>query len=132
MRNPRVLLVDDEEEFVDVLAMRLEVRRFHVQIAHSGEQALEIAKQAPFDVALLDLTMPGIDGVETLKRLKVLDPDLQVIVLTGHSTTDKGNAAMAHGARDLFAKPARFSSLLEELKAASADKIRLLESRGDE
>ena len=82
MAKYKVLLVDDEESFVEPLAERMEARGFSVAVAHNGQEALQIAGERSFDAIFLDLAMPGIDGIETLKRLKEKNPDLQVVLLT--------------------------------------------------
>jgi len=83
-------------------------------------------------VAVVDLTMPGIDGIETLVRLKALDPDIQVILLTGHSTTDRDKAAVELGASDFVTKPAEFHELLDKIKDASRTRNEIVERRGGE
>lgn len=127
----RLLLVDDEEEFLEVFAMRLAARGFDVETAPNGEAALEMARDKTFDVAVLDLSMPGIDGIETLVRLRSIDSDLQVILLTGHSTTDRGSAALKLGAVDFVAKPADFQELFDKIVAASERKRELLQASED-
>ena len=84
----KVLLVDDEKQFVDVLAERLETRDFDVTIAYSGDEALEAVKSKPLDVVVLDVLMPGKDGVEALVEIKKMKPILEVIMLTGNATVE--------------------------------------------
>ena len=84
----RVLLVDDEKQFVDVLAERLETRDFDVTIAYSGDEALEAVKSKPLDVVVLDVLMPGRDGIETLVEIKRIKPILEIIMLTGNATVE--------------------------------------------
>lgn len=127
-----VLLVDDEEEFVDVFGMRLSARGFEVSTARRGEDALELAAKQTFDVVVLDLTMPGIGGVETLRRLRDIDPQMQVILLTGYSTEDKAKDAFELGALDFVSKPADFSELLAKMKEACARRRELLDSHEQE
>ena len=86
--NIRVLLIDDEETLLEYLSKRLLKKGFTVKVAVSGEEALGAAKEEQFDVAVVDLKMPGIDGVETQKRLREIQPFLQCIVLTGHGSID--------------------------------------------
>ena len=100
-----------------------------VEIASSGEVALEKVTSIDFDAVLLDLAMPGWDGIETLKRLKKERPDLQVVLLTGRATVSKGVEAMKHGALDLMEKPAEFQDLLIKIEEASAKKALLVEER---
>ena len=118
----RLLLVDDEEEFLEIFAMRLGARGLDVETATSGEMALEKAKEATFDVAVVDLSMPGIDGVETLERLRKIDPELPVILLTGHVTTGRGKEAVELGAVDFVSKPANFKELFERIVEAGQRK----------
>ena len=82
----KVLLVDDEAEFTEVLAERMTTRGLRVDVADSGHAALDRAREVFYDAVILDLMMPGIDGLETLKRLLEINADLQVILLTGHAT----------------------------------------------
>ena len=84
----RVLVVDDEKDFVEQISQRLEIREFEVFQAFSGEEALEKSSKALFDVVILDVVMPGISGVETLKKLKAERPLTEVIMLTGHATVE--------------------------------------------
>ncbi|MDP6775335.1 MAG: response regulator [Candidatus Latescibacteria bacterium] len=133
MGSGKVLLVDDEEEFVEALGMRLEARGFSVDVAHTGDAALEKAHEKAFDAIVLDLAMPGMDGIETLKRLRELNPDSQVILLTGWATVQKATEAMRHGALDLLEKPVEIEVLVERINEATTNKIRLDEKRiGDE
>ena len=130
--GPTVLLVDDEAEFVEVLAERLENRGLRVRTADSGEAALRLADEMSFDAILLDLAMPGLDGIDTLRRLRESNPDLQVILLTGHATVDTGVQAMKLGAVDVLEKPADLGRLLEKIDAASNTKRELAERRLEE
>ena len=129
MGQHRVLLVDDEEELTTALAERLEMRGMVVDTAPSGETALEIVIKKDFDAVVLDLAMPGWDGIETLKRLRQERPDLQVVLLTGRATVSKGVEAMKLGASDFIEKPAEFEDLLKKIDAASAKKALLTEER---
>jgi len=130
MTKLRVLLVDDEEEFLEVLSLRLEARGIEVETATSGEQALAIAERKAFDVAVVDLTMPDMDGIETLQRLKLFDPILQVILLTGHSSTVRGRVVDELGAADLVSKPANFERLFAKIVEAGRMKRQLANDRG--
>jgi DNA-binding NtrC family response regulator len=129
MAGDRILLVDDEESFVEMLAKRLRTRGLCVETAGSGEQAIERAKQQPFDVVVLDLAMPGIDGIETLKQLQEIDPDIQAILLTGHGSIEKAVEATKQGAVDFLQKPASLPDLLEQIGEAGARKAVLTEKR---
>ena len=124
MTLTKLLLVDDEEEFLEIFAMRLGLRGIDVVTATSGEVALEKAEETTFDVAVVDLSMPGIDGVETLERLREIDPQLPVILLTGHVTTERGRDAVELGAFDFVSKPANFTELFEKIVEAGQKKVR--------
>jgi DNA-binding NtrC family response regulator len=132
MDKNRVLLVDDEVEFVRALAKRLKAKGLTVEASGDGESAVEKVKQSDFDVIVLDLAMPGMDGLETLKRLREVNPDLQVILLTGHGTIKLGVEAMKEGATDFLEKPAEFSELLAKIREASARRLVLVEKRREE
>jgi len=132
MDKDRVLLVDDEEEFVRALAKRLGARGLNVEVSGDGESAVEKVKQRDFDVIVLDLAMPGIDGLETLKRLREVNPDLQIVLLTGHGSIKSGVEAMKEGAVDFLEKPAEFSELLAKIREASAKRMLLVEKRREE
>jgi DNA-binding NtrC family response regulator len=132
MTDKNVLLVDDEEEFVATLATRLETRGLKVDVAHSGEAAIEKVKEKSFDAILLDLAMPGMDGIETLKRLRELNPDSQVVLLTGRATVKTATEAMREGALDLLEKPVDIEVLVEKIDEASTNKTRLSDQRIEE
>jgi DNA-binding NtrC family response regulator len=125
----RVLLVDDEEEFVSVLAERLEVRGLRVDTAENGELALAKAEKKAFDAILLDMAMPGMDGIETLKGLLAINPDLQVILLTGRATLGQAVEAMKLGALDFLEKPADIDTLVVKITQAATKKSSLEEKR---
>ena len=129
MAKQNVLLIDDEAEFTATLAERLKIRGMSVETASSGEIALRKVTERDFDAVLLDLAMPGWDGIETLKRLKRARPDLQVVLLTGRATVEKGIKAMKLGAMDLVEKPVKIQELLTKIEEASAKKALLLEAR---
>jgi DNA-binding NtrC family response regulator len=131
MTARKVLLVDDEEEFVDVLAERLELRDLEVDTAGTGEAAVEKAKQKAFDAILLDMAMPGMNGIDTLKALLELNPDLQVILLTGRATMEQAVEAMKLGALDILEKPAVLENLVNRIEEAAARKTTLSEERID-
>ena len=106
-----VLLIDDEEQFLEVLGERLETRGLKVNTVTSGEDALTLIDDKNYDAIILDLAMPGIDGIETLKLLKEKNPDLEIIMLTGHATVQKGIEAMKLGAEDFLEKPVALDQL---------------------
>ncbi len=112
MGNMRVLLVDDEAEFVSALAERLNLRGFDAQTATSGEEALGKINSSPPDVVLLDVLMPGINGLEVLKRIKASHPQVQVILLTGRGSWD-GIQGIREGAYDCLMKPIQIEELMQ-------------------
>jgi len=115
----RVLLVDDEERLVLNLSRLLAARGFSVTGVHDGRQALEALRgQEPFDVIVLDLVMPGWDGLETLSRVKDLDPEVQVIMLTGQASVSSGITAMRLGAFDYLLKPVEIEELAAKIGEA--------------
>jgi len=128
----KILLVDDEEEFARTMAERLEARGLRVDVAFSGEEALERAREKNFDAIILDLAMPGMDGIDTLKKFREINPDLQIIILTGQATVEKGVEAMKLGAVDLMEKPADLKDLLAKIEEASSKKALLVEKQIDE
>lgn len=125
----RVLLVDDEEEFVNVLAERLEARDLAVETAPSGEIALEKAAKQPFDAILLDMAMPGMNGIETLKGLLEINRDLQIILLTGQATLGQAVEAMKLGAMDLLEKPVEIETLVARIDDAARRRSSLEDKR---
>ena len=114
----RVLLVDDEKDFIDVLAERLEARDFAVSKAYDGTEALKLIRENDVDVVLLDVQMPGKDGVEVLREIKAHNPLIEVIMLTGHSTVESAVAGMKIGAYDYLLKPTDTKDLVEKLVLA--------------
>jgi len=123
MRPDRVLLVDDEESFVEVLAERMRSRGLEVICATSGREALEKANEAAYDAVVLDLAMPGLDGLETLRRLRELQPDLQVMILSGRATVKTAVEAIQLGAIDIFEKPTEVETLVERIRSARAARL---------
>jgi DNA-binding NtrC family response regulator len=130
--DEKVLLVDDEGEFLDTLAERMRNRGMQVSTSMSAVEAIHKAVADDFDVIVLDLLMPGMDGIQALKALKERKPDLQVILLTGHATVQKGVEAMKLGAMDLLEKPADINQLSEKIKNAKAQKMVLVERKAEE
>ena len=127
-----VLLVDDEEQFLDTLSQRLELRGIKVDTVTGGEEAVDKITAKKFDAIVLDLVMPGIDGMETLKRLKEKNPDIQIIMLTGKATVKKGIEAMKLGAEEFLEKPVDLNVLMEKIKKATHNKMLLVEKSRQE
>jgi DNA-binding response OmpR family regulator len=126
----KVMLVDDEEEFVKTLAERLDIRGFKTWVALNGERALEILPESIPDVMVLDLKMPGIDGLEVLRRVKRRAPQVQVIILTGHGSEGDREAALRLGAFEHLQKPIDMATLIETIKRAHAGVSKESEQEG--
>ncbi len=114
----RVLLVDDEKDFVEMLGLRLEEAGENVTPAHSGRECLKALEKKEIDVVILDILMPGMDGIATLKEIKKRVPLVEVIMLTGHGTTESAVEGMKLGAFDYLLKPAHFGELAAKLESA--------------
>jgi DNA-binding NtrC family response regulator len=112
------MLVDDETEFLETLVKRLKKRNLDVCSASSGREALEILKNEPVDVMVLDLKMPDMDGIETLRHVKKLRPTVEVIMLTGHANVEVAIQGMELGAFDYLMKPMDIDELLYKLQDA--------------
>jgi len=123
MLQLKVLLVDDEQEFVTTLAERLELRGMHVEIAMDGEMALSIIETDPPQVVVLDVMMPGLSGMEVLERIKAIDPKIQVILLSGHGATKDGIKGMQLGAFDYLIKPVDIDELIEKLNETAKNVV---------
>jgi len=115
----RVLLVDDEEGYVNVLSNRLQKRGFDVTRSYSGTEALQALRKKEFDVAVLDLKMEDMDGLDVLKIFKRMDPQMEVIMLTGHGSQTAAVQGIEMGAYDYLTKPCEFESLLKKIQKAS-------------
>jgi DNA-binding NtrC family response regulator len=129
MASDKVLLVDDEVEFVETLAERMRARGLDVDYTHSGDSALEKVAQKSYDAIVLDLAMPGMDGMETLRHLLANHPDLQIILLTGQGTIQAAVEATRLGAKDFLEKPTDIEQLIAKIRAARAKRLRLAEQR---
>ena len=129
MAKTRVLLVDDEVDFTDVLKTRLEARDLDVTTAADGAAALAAVGAKSFDAIILDMVMPGMDGLEVLRKILASDPAAQVVLLTGHGTVEKGVAAVRDGAADFLEKPAAIEELMSRIDEASQKRTTLLKER---
>ncbi|HSO23285.1 MAG TPA: response regulator [Chondromyces sp.] len=116
----RLLVVDDEEDFLRSIVMRIELRGIEVEGVTSGAAALEYLKANPdaVDVVLLDIKMPGMDGIEALRQIKSCCPDTEVIVVTGHASQEFSRLGRELGAFDYLIKPIRLDAILERIQAA--------------
>jgi len=118
-----ILLVDDEVSFVDTMSKRLKKRDATVYPAYSGEEALECLKRHnDIEVVILDVKMPGMDGIETLRKMKQLYPLVEVIMLTGHATVETGIDGMKLGAFDYLLKPSEIEDLIMKVREAASKK----------
>ncbi|HUV78618.1 MAG TPA: response regulator [Desulfobacterales bacterium] len=114
----KILLVDDEEEFVVTLAERLELRGMQARSATGGEEAIQMIESDPPQIVILDVMMPGLGGLEVLKRIKAQHPQIHVILLTGHGSTKEGIAGMRLGAFDYLMKPLDIEELIKKMQEA--------------
>ena len=114
----KLLFVDDEQTFLKYLAKRLVLDGFTVKTTFSGEEGVEAASKEDFDVAVVDLQMPGIDGIEVQKRLKDLQPLLPCIVLTGHGSVENALESGKYNAFKFLSKPVDMDTLIETINAA--------------
>ena len=122
MSGCKVLLVDDEAEFIGTLGKRLARRGITVHLANSGPEALEAVQAQELDVVVLDLKMPGMDGIETLERIKALKPCLEVVMLTAHANVEVAMRGMELGAFDYLMKPVELDDLLYKIQDANKKK----------
>jgi DNA-binding NtrC family response regulator len=120
----KLLIVDDEVQFLDSVARRLEMRDFDVTKATNGAEAVEAARQGKFDLALLDLKMPGMDGKQVLEILKKEHKYLEVVILTGHGSVDSAVECTKLGAFSYLPKPYELENLLEVLKQAYEGRLK--------
>ena len=118
----RLLLVDDEAGFVQVMEKRMGKRNIHVTSAMSGTQAIQVLRRKDFDVAVLDLKMEDMDGIEVLKVFQKMAPEMPVIMLTGHGSAVAAEQGIALGACDYLTKPCSLEDLVERVHEAAAQK----------
>ena len=131
----KILIVDDEKDFVEMFSLRLTRQGEKVSVAYSGQEALDLLEKTKIDVVILDIRMPGMDGIETLKKIKSSYPLVEVIMLTGHGSTETAVEGMKEGAFDYLLKPADFEDISEKLanawkrKDEQEERIRKAEAR---
>ncbi len=118
MSELKVLLVDDEEDFTQALGERLQLRDYTVRVASSGEECLQELEKGVPDVVILDLKMPGLGGIEVLKRIREDYPGLPVLLLTGYGSTEEGIKGMQLGASDYLMKPLNIEDLISKIHQA--------------
>jgi DNA-binding NtrC family response regulator len=118
----RILIVDDEEEFCQTLAERLTLRHYHVTTSYTGQDAIEKITHFNYDIVILDVQMPGMDGIDVLKEIKKLKPLTEVIMLTGNATVESAIEGMKLGAFDYLMKPCETEDLISKIKRAHEKK----------
>ncbi len=114
----KILIVDDETEFLDLMHKRLARRGMEVDTADNGTDAVARVEQGVYDAVVLDVKMPGMDGLETLRRIKALRPEVPVVLLTGHASLGAALTGMALGAFDYMLKPVAINELIFKLGEA--------------
>ena len=123
MEKIKILLVDDEKEFVETLSERIRMRDHDSKVALNGEEALKHIDDDLPDVVVLDLKMPGIDGMEVLRRIRKAYPNVQVIMLTGHGSDKDEKEAKKLGAFEYLQKPVEIDTLMKKIKKAYKQKF---------
>jgi DNA-binding NtrC family response regulator len=122
MKKAEILLVDDEVVFTTNMSRLLTTRGYQITAVNNGEEALRVLQEKPFDVMVLDLKMPVMDGIETLEQMRTLDLFTEVLVLTGHGSMDTAFKAIEMGAYDYVTKPCEIAELVAKIEAAHARK----------
>ena len=122
MADIELLLVDDEVEFLEPMEVRLTRRQVSCSLAQTGEEALRLLSQKRFDCAVVDVKMPGMDGLELLRRIRKDYPDTAVILLTGHASVELGVQGIELGAFEYLMKPVELDELLDTVRRAVSDK----------
>lgn len=123
MKKARILIVDDEEAFANNIAKLISKRGYDIKAVYNGQSAIDALDEFDFDVIILDLKMPGLDGLATLKIIKGKKPGVEVIILTGHGSWDSGVDGIQLGAFDFLMKPVRFDDLYEKVRQALQRKL---------
>ena len=130
MKTFDVLVVDDERDFLEPLVERLQLRKLKAQGVDSAEAALAYLAGHPVDVVVLDVRMPGMDGIQALKEIKARHPLVEVVLLTGHASVESGMEGLELGAFDYLIKPVKLDELLERILEAYDRKLVLQEMAG--
>jgi DNA-binding NtrC family response regulator len=128
----KVLLVDDEEDFLSTLSERLVVRGLKVTAVTRGEDAVAKIDEQTYDLIVLDLAMPGIGGLEALKRIKMKQPDAEIIILSGQGSIKTSIEAMKLGAEDFLQKPVDMADLLQKIRDAKEKRITIMQAKSAE
>lgn len=118
----RVLIVDDEVAYVNALAKRLRKRQFDVTVAYSGTEGVQAVRKEEFDVAVLDLKMEDMDGIDVLRMFKKMAPHMEVLMVTGHGSEEAAREGIQFGAYDYLIKPCELEELIKFIKQAWQDK----------
>lgn len=118
MEPIRILVVDDEKDFTEMLCLRLKEVGHSADAVHDGKAGMAMLDKKPYDVLILDIRMPGMDGLQVLKQIKADHISTEVILLTGHGSTETAVEGMKRGAFDYALKPYDFSELLEKIQEA--------------
>ena len=119
MEQLKILIVDDEEDLTSAMAERLEIRGFQVETATNGIDALKRVSEVDFGVLILDVKMPGIDGLQLVAEINRQRLDLPVILLTGHGSVKDAERGMREGAFDYLMKPIDIDALVEKIRNAT-------------
>src|SRR5581483_9033696 len=127
--NGSILVVDDEEIMREILEALLKGEGYSVRVASSGEEGVELAKNVPFDAAIVDVMMPGMDGMQTLEALKKLDEELAVIMVTAFASVENAITAMKRGALDYITKPFKNDEVLVIVRNALERRHLVAENR---
>ena len=118
----KVLIVDDEKAFLDIISERIRARGMDVSIATSAEDALNLIEEQSYDAVIMDYMMPALDGFKALKLMKEKQPEVQIILLTGNVPDEKHSEAKALGALDVIEKPPDVNHLIQKIKKAKKDR----------
>lgn len=124
----KILIVDDEASYANALAKRMKLRGLEPTTVNSGREAIQRLRGEDFHVALLDLKMEDVDGLETLKVFRIMDPHLKVIILTGHGGESEARQCMKLGAEDYLVKPCEFDTVLKKVVLAAEKRRAELDS----
>ena len=122
MSKLKVLLVDDEQELIETLVERLEIRGIEAVAVTRGSKALEIIREQEFDVVVMDVKMPGIDGIKTTRQIKEIEPELQIILMTGRGSEQESMLSRQEGAFEYLIKPVNIDELIKTMKQAVSEK----------
>lgn len=125
----KVLLVDDEKDFLESMSERMRLRGMDVTTSSSAKEALEAIENDVFDAVVLDIQLPEMDGMAVLKKIKTKHPEAQVILLTGHASLEKGVEAIKIGASDYLEKPADMEALSKKIKEAKTEKMLIVQKQ---